>query len=56
MNHVGQSVSSNYQPMNINFGLLPSPAKKIRNKKERNAYYAQRALDDLNTWMEENHV
>ena len=56
MSHVGQSVSSNYQPMNINFGLLPSPAKKIRNKKERNAYYAQRALDDLSTWMDENHV
>lgn len=56
MNHVGQSVSSNYQPMNINFGLFPSPEKKMRNKKERNAYYATRALEDLSKWMEEYHV
>lgn len=56
MNHVGQSVSSNYQPMNVNFGLFPSPEKKMRNKKERNAYYATRALEDLSKWMEEYHV
>ncbi|MEE0510993.1 MAG: FADH(2)-oxidizing methylenetetrahydrofolate--tRNA-(uracil(54)-C(5))-methyltransferase TrmFO [Peptococcaceae bacterium] len=56
MHHVGTSPTTNFQPMNINFGLLPAPERKIRSKKERNAYYAQRALDDLMTWVAEFHV
>ena len=54
MHHVGASPTHNFQPMNINFGLLPSPEKKIRSKKERNAFYAQRALADLEAWMDDN--
>ena len=56
MNHVGNSPTDHFQPMNINFGLLPSPERRLRSKKERNAYYAERALGDLAEWMEENHV
>lgn len=56
MNHVGASPTSHFQPMNINFGLLPAPEKKIRSKKERNAYYAQRALKDLSAWVATYHV
>lgn len=36
-----------FQPMNINFGLLPPLAKKIRPKKLKNQMIAQRALDSL---------
>ncbi len=56
MNHVGNSPTDHFQPMNSNFGLLPSPERRLRSKKERNAYYAERALGDLAEWMEENHV
>lgn len=56
MNHVGASPTSHFQPMNINFGLLPAPEKKIRSKKERNAYYAQRSLKDLSAWVATYHV
>lgn len=56
MRHVGQSPTSNFQPMNINFGLLPSPEKKIRSKKERQVFYAQRALADLEEWKAIHHV
>ncbi len=49
-NHVSESYSSNFQPMNINFGLLPPLASKIRSKKERNALLSQRALNDLEEW------
>ena len=56
MNHVGASPTSHFQPMNINFWLLPAPEKKIRSKKERNAYYAQRALKDLSAWVATYHV
>ena len=47
MNHVGNSPTDHFQPMNINFGLLPSPERRLRSKKERNAYYAERALGDF---------
>ena len=56
MHHVGASPSNHFQPMNINFGLFPSPEEKIRSKKERNKYYAQRALNDLAAWVDECHV
>ena len=36
-----------FQPMNVNFGLLPSLGKKVRNKKEKNALIAERSLNAL---------
>ncbi|WP_440118819.1 FADH(2)-oxidizing methylenetetrahydrofolate--tRNA-(uracil(54)-C(5))-methyltransferase TrmFO [Paenibacillus sp. QZ-Y1] len=36
-----------FQPMNANFGLLPSLETKIRNKKEKNEALAKRALDGI---------
>lgn len=56
MHHVGTSPSNHFQPMNINFGLFPSLEEKIHSKKERNKYYAQRALKDLAAWVDEYHV
>lgn len=56
MHHVGESPSNNFQPMNINFGLMPPSEKKIRGKKERNSYYVQRALNDLEQWLRDNNV
>ncbi len=56
MNHVGTSPTHNFQPMNINFGLMPAAEKKIRSKKERNSYYAQRALNDLEQWLRDYDV
>ncbi|MEN6330715.1 MAG: methylenetetrahydrofolate--tRNA-(uracil(54)-C(5))-methyltransferase (FADH(2)-oxidizing) TrmFO [Smithella sp.] len=48
--------AANFQPMNINFGLLePLPGKKIR-KKERPPLYADRALRSLQEWMEQNDL
>lgn len=40
----------NFQPMNANFGLLPSLEKRIRNKKEKNEMLAHRALDAIGTF------
>lgn len=56
MNHIGTSPTHNFQPMNINFGLMPAAEKKIRSKKERNSYYAQRALNDLEQWLRDYDV
>ncbi|TCP29174.1 methylenetetrahydrofolate--tRNA-(uracil-5-)-methyltransferase [Scopulibacillus darangshiensis] len=41
----------NFQPMNANFGLLPPLDKKIKNKKERNEKYAERALKTIQNFV-----
>jgi len=43
-NHIATYDGKSFQPMNVNFGLLPPLAKRIRNKKERYEVYADRAL------------
>ena len=39
--------NGNFQPMNANFGILKPAEIKIRNKKERYAYLANRALESI---------
>lgn len=41
----------NFQPMNVNFGIFPQPEYRIRNKKDKGRYYAERALKDLEKFM-----
>lgn len=41
------SPNRNFQPMNINFGLLPALDERVRGKQERYLKLAQRALSDL---------
>ncbi|MTT32289.1 FADH(2)-oxidizing methylenetetrahydrofolate--tRNA-(uracil(54)-C(5))-methyltransferase TrmFO [Terrilactibacillus sp. BCM23-1] len=43
--------AKNFQPMNANFGLFPVLPEKIRNKKERNAQHAKRALDTIQNFV-----
>jgi methylenetetrahydrofolate--tRNA-(uracil-5-)-methyltransferase len=45
--HLEGSPSQDFQPMNINFGLLPPLEKRIRGKREKNAQISQRALKVL---------
>lgn len=45
--HLEGSPSQDFQPMNINFGLLPPLAERIRNKREKNARISERALESL---------
>lgn len=44
-----QTEKDDYQPMNINFGLLPPLAGRFRGKREKNAALAARALAALDT-------
>ncbi|MGG3306375.1 FADH(2)-oxidizing methylenetetrahydrofolate--tRNA-(uracil(54)-C(5))-methyltransferase TrmFO [Paenibacillus lautus] len=46
----------NFQPMNANFGLLPSLEKRIRNKKEKNEALASRALDGVRIFINANEL
>lgn len=40
-----------FQPMNINFGLLPPLKNRIRNKKERKKTMVDRAITEMKEWM-----
>lgn len=44
--------TARYQPMHVNFGIIPPLPQRVRGKKERYAAYAQRATQDLNTWSQ----
>ena len=42
----------NFQPINANFGLVPTLITKIKNKKERRNAQAERALRTLKNWSD----
>jgi len=46
--------NKDFQPMGANMGILPGLKDEIRDKKERYAGYASRALSDLKAYLEEN--
>ncbi len=39
-----------FQPMNANFGILPPPEKRIRDKALRKAYYAERSAKEIKAY------
>ena len=45
--YITHAEGKNFQPMNVNFGLLPPLGQKIRDKKVKNKMIADRALDSL---------
>lgn len=56
LNHItGGANTETFQPMNINFGLLPplepQPGQKRLKKRDRKPALAQRALDELELWL-----
>ena len=47
--------NKDFQPMGANMGILPGLKDEIRDKKERYAGYASRALSDLKAYLAENN-
>ena len=45
-----------FQPMGANFGVLPELRDRPRDKRERAAAYAARALASLDKFLQENHI
>ena len=50
-NYISNPAIENFQPMNINFGLIPPLSVRIRKKKEKNAQIAARALEQLDVFL-----
>ena len=51
--YVSGADPDDFQPMKPNFGLLPPLEQRVRGKKRRYEAYAQRALDDLDAYVDE---
>lgn len=45
--------TSGYQPMHVNYGIIPPLPERVRGKRERYAVYAARGLRDLSVWISE---
>ncbi len=55
--YITHASAADFQPMKANFGILPpleNPGKGRRNKRQRMALYAQRALESLDQFLESN--
>lgn len=50
-NYISNPAIENFQPMNINFGLIPPLTVRIRKKREKNAQIAARALEALDDFL-----
>ncbi|MDO4179230.1 MAG: methylenetetrahydrofolate--tRNA-(uracil(54)-C(5))-methyltransferase (FADH(2)-oxidizing) TrmFO [Phascolarctobacterium sp.] len=55
-NYISNSDVEHFQPMNINFGLIPPLAVRIRKKKEKNPLLAARALEKLAEFKEKYQI
>jgi len=51
LSYATDPATESYQPMHVNFGLLPAPVPPIKGKRERYAAYAVRGSEALTSWL-----
>lgn len=49
--YISNEAVENFQPMNVNFGLIPPLGMRIRKKREKNALIAERALQAFDGFL-----
>ena len=52
VSHLTDETARNFQPSNVNFGLMPPAPRGVR-KKDRPGFYSGRARTDLEAWLHE---
>ena len=52
--YISDPTVKEFQPMGANLGILPELAQRPRDKRERAAAYAARALDSMTQYIKEN--
>jgi methylenetetrahydrofolate--tRNA-(uracil-5-)-methyltransferase len=50
-NYICSADPKNFQPMNINFGIMPPLNERVRGKRERNAIISERSLMIINNYL-----
>lgn len=51
-----REIVKNFQPMNINFGLIPGLDKKVRDKRLKNRMISERSINILNDFININRI
>lgn len=51
--YLREADAEHFQPMNVNFGLLPPLAKKVKGKRQRRDALSLRAREDMTSWIAE---
>ncbi|RKD34425.1 methylenetetrahydrofolate--tRNA-(uracil(54)-C(5))-methyltransferase (FADH(2)-oxidizing) TrmFO [Thermohalobacter berrensis] len=54
--YISDGSISNFQPMNVNFGLMPKLNKKIKSKRDRNRKKSERSLEILDEFLKINKI
>jgi len=54
--YITDETISNFQPMNMNFGILPKLNERIKSKQERYEKIATIALNKMKEFIQENHI
>lgn len=55
-NYISNGSVSDFQPMHINFGIIPELEYKVKNKKERNRLKSERSLKILQKFIKDNKI
>lgn len=50
--HISSANAKDFQPMNINFGIIPKLDVTIKDKSERYRQTSERAIESLNEWIQ----
>ncbi|MFQ5656109.1 MAG: methylenetetrahydrofolate--tRNA-(uracil(54)-C(5))-methyltransferase (FADH(2)-oxidizing) TrmFO, partial [Candidatus Methylomirabilales bacterium] len=50
LRYITSADPSRFQPMNVNFGLLPPLEVRVRDRRERHAALARRSLAAMQGW------
>ena len=53
LNYPANASAESYQPMNITYGLFPPLAQRISKRRDRRQALAERALQDLEVWLDD---
>lgn len=54
--YITNAPSANFQPMNINFGLIPPLERRERNKQLRRKMLADRGVEEIKRWKAESGI
>ena len=54
--YINEADPKHFQPMNANFGLVDELSERVRDKKQKRELFAQRALRDMQAWIEANSI
>jgi methylenetetrahydrofolate--tRNA-(uracil-5-)-methyltransferase len=54
--YMNEADPKHFQPMNANFGLLDDLPAHVRDKRRKRELFAERALADMQAWIETNNI